>query len=280
MNDGLTIPRLEGVTADVALLLHGLGFSIFPVPLGSKTPTVSWKRWQTERATDDMVREWFEHPTNIAIVTGAISNLVVIDCDSDHALRLATRTLPYTPRQVTTSKGYHLYYRHPGAPIRNRARISTGDTKIAIDVRGDGGFVVGPWSLHASGATYHCVGDWDAPASNVPVFDPAWLQSRHTATHPRGPQSERGSDTETTSVIERARRYLDSIPVPQIGQGSDSSTLYAAARLVRGFALPDTDAVELLDRWAGGRPGWDRAWIATKVANAHRFGTERVGGLL
>ena len=62
--------------------------------------------------------------------------------------------------------------------------------------------------------------------------------------------------------------------------GSDADTLYAACRLVRGFALSLVDAEDLLWEWAGGRPGWTREWVAQKVAHAERYGTEAIGSLL
>lgn len=49
----------------------------------------------------------------------------------------------------------------------------------------------------------------------------------------------------TGGVVERARRYLAAIPQPEIGSGSDTATLYAACRLVRGFGL-SPDAAEAL----------------------------------
>lgn len=167
---------VPGVTSNLALILHGLGFSIFPVPMprpgaltgrpgDGKTPDVPWKFWQTARADEAQIIRWFVPPQNVAIVTGEISGVVVVDCDTDEALAYATRHLPYTPWQVYTAKGFHLYYRHPGTPVRNRARISTSDGRLALDVRGDGGYVIGPWSEHASGAMYHAVGDWDAPTN-------------------------------------------------------------------------------------------------------------------
>jgi hypothetical protein len=80
-------------------------------------------------------------------------------------------------------------------------------------------------------------------------------------------------------VVDRARRYLASIPRPEIGAGSDAATLYAACRLVRGFGLTEGDAGALLWEWAGGRPGWTHAWITRKVAHASRYGTEPIGAL-
>jgi hypothetical protein len=81
-------------------------------------------------------------------------------------------------------------------------------------------------------------------------------------------------------VITRARKYLAAIPVPVIGQGSDVATLSAACRLVRGFNLSPADAEALLWEWAGGRAGWTRDWIASKVSHAARYGTEPIAGLL
>ncbi len=80
-------------------------------------------------------------------------------------------------------------------------------------------------------------------------------------------------------LLDRARKYLDAIPAPEIGHGSDVATLSAACRLVRGFALSAADAEELLWAWAGARPGWTRDWIRRKVAHAEKYGTETRGAL-
>lgn len=48
-----------------------------------------------------------------------------------------------------TARGYHEFFRHPGRPIQNRAGLRPG-----LDVRADGGYVIVPPSLHASGARY------------------------------------------------------------------------------------------------------------------------------
>ncbi len=287
MHDTQIVHQPAGVTVEQALLLRDLGFSVFPVPLpvpgtpdgqvgDGKRPAIEWKPFQSHRPDAAQVRQWFGRPRNIGIVTGAISNHIVIDCDSNSALRWATAHLPYTPRQTVTSKGFHLGYQSPGIPVRNRARIQTGTGKIALDVRGDGGFVIGPFSTHMSGAIYYAVADWDAPLSEVPVFDPTWLDEAPVLT----PTEHRSQRTPSTAPAEeRARLYLDAIPRPEIGQGSDAATLYAACRLTRGFELPPEIAVDLLEAWAGGRPGWDRQWLEQKVAHALKYGTEPLGGL-
>jgi len=271
--------------ADVhqALALWRRGFSIIPVPLprpgvpknqpgDGKTPIIKWKRYQTERPTEAEIRDWFRTEQNIGIVTGATSDLVVVDADSREGLRWCARHLTYTPLQVRTSKGYHLYYRHPGVTVRNKARLETRDGKIAVDVRGDGGYVIAAGSRHASGHAYVEAGDWTR--DDVPRFWPGWLARAQPAAPSPSVQPSRRP---TGDVVDRARRYLAAIPRPEIGAGSDVATLSAACRLVRGFGLSEADAEGLLWDWAGGRPGWTRAWIAQKVQHAAKYGTEPVG---
>lgn len=269
-------------TLDKALALSRRGFSVIPVPRpdathDGKVPAIAWKRYQTVRPTEEEIRQWFSGPpTNLAIITGGISNLVVVDADSREGLRWCTRNLPYTPWQTKTARGFHLFFRHPGISIGNRAKLETRDGRIAVDVRADGGFVIGPGSVHASGAVYVEAGDWTR--DDVPFFWPGWLQRPAPSTRPVTDRSAKWRPSGDTA--ERARRYLAKVPKPEIGHGSDVATLSAACRLVRGFNLSESDAVALLWDWCGGRPGWTREWVERKVLHAIQYGTEPMGGLL
>jgi hypothetical protein len=269
-------------TLDVALDLYARGFSVIPVPrpdpaagFDGKVPRLAWTPYQTTRADEAQIRAWFSTPQNLAIVTGAISGIVVVDADSPAACKWMTRHLPWTPWQVRTSRGFHAYYRDPGDPVGNRAKIPCAHG-VALDVRGDGGYVIGPGSLHASGHVYTWAGDWTQPIDQVPRFWRGWFPRRpaQPAPAPAGRHvPSRGH------VLDRARKYLAAIPIPIIGAGSDVATLSAACRLVRGFDLSPTEAEDLLWQWAGHRPGWDRAWVAAKVRHALRYGSEPIGGL-
>jgi hypothetical protein len=276
-------------TLDAARRLLDLGLSVIPVPrpragvpVGSpgdgKVPAIAWREFQTRLPTDAEVSAWFGgEPMNLAVVTGTVSGVVVIDADSPDAVRWCTARLNYTPWQTQTRRGFHLWYRHPDLRVPNRARIETRDGRLAIDVRGDGGFVIAPGSIHASGAVYLEAGDWTAPRSALPMFWPGWLARPESPI----PRLTRPTSTERPlgDVITRARAYLSAIPRPEIGQGSDAAVLYAACRLVRGFGLSPADAEGLLWAWAGGRPGWTRDWVAQKVMHAERYGTEPIGAL-
>lgn len=58
-------------------------YSFFPINSVAKKPCVDWKDYQTRLPTDEEVAEWIRVFPNmsIAIVTGRISNLIVVDLD-------------------------------------------------------------------------------------------------------------------------------------------------------------------------------------------------------
>jgi hypothetical protein len=269
-------------TFAIARDLLALGLSVIPVPRpdeqhDGKVPIIAWKEYQHRLPTDDELCRWFDHDSNIAVICGAISGVVVVDADSPDALQWIRRRLPYTPWQTKTARGFHLWYRHPGIRVGNRARLDTSDGKLAIDVRGDGGYVIAPGSIHTTGVLYERAGDWTVPREQLPRFWLGWLE-RLQRTSPASSASTQPPHT-IGAVAIRARRYLAAIAPPEIGQGSDAATLYAACRLVRGFGLAPSDAEMLLWDWAGGRPDWTREWIAEKVAHAEQYGTEPIGAL-
>lgn len=137
-------------------------WNVVPIRPGSKVAAVEWRRWQTERQIegdpdelDARIREWWggSRPYNLGIITGRGSRLVVIDCDSPEAVELVERTCDGWPRtvEVRTPKGRHVYYARPDrGDYPNRVRAEGH----ALDVRGDGGLVVCPPSVHPSGEPY------------------------------------------------------------------------------------------------------------------------------
>jgi len=273
---------------EIARQLLACGLSVIPVPRprsgvppgqpgDGKVPALAWRPYQHRLPTCEEIDQWFgDAPMNLAVITGAISGVVVIDADEREAVRAMVRRLPYTPWQTETSRGFHLWYRHPGVRVPNRARVETTDGRLAVDVRGDGGYVIAPGSIHATGCEYRFAGDWREPRERVPTFWPGWLVR---PSRPPAPALPRPESSEPRDPVERARRYLLAIPKPEIGAGSDRAVLYAACRLVRGFALSPVETEHLLWEWAGNRAGWTREWITQKVAHAERYGTEPFGAL-
>lgn len=129
------------------------GFSVIPLFPKDKKPAVPWKEFQERKPSQEELSQWFSKENyNVGIVTGKISGIVVVDLDSDTAQDFAQKNgFPDTP-SVRTGKGCHLYYKYPeDMEIRN---FQKRDDLPGIDLRGDGGYVVAPPSIHSSGSVY------------------------------------------------------------------------------------------------------------------------------
>ena len=139
-----------------------------------KHPRVKWSEYQGRLPTEAEVRKWWAKPWNIAIVTGAISGIIVVDVDHHGLIDGAESlrdcgTMPETPTSRTGGGGTHYLLLHPGGKQANRAGVVPG-----VDLRGDGGYIIAPPSMHASGRAY----TWDegcAPEDVGPAAVPAWF---------------------------------------------------------------------------------------------------------
>lgn len=101
-----------------------------------------------------IIRGWFQHgDTNIGILTGEVSGLIVVDVDAKNGglESLKSMILPKTLTVETGGGGYHFYFQYPaGQKINNSAsKLAQG-----VDIRANGGYVVAPPSTHISGKTY------------------------------------------------------------------------------------------------------------------------------
>jgi hypothetical protein len=93
--------------------------------------------------------------------------------------------------------------------------------------------------------------------------------------------SPRGSWTLDPPALERAKRYLASVPPAIAGQHGDVHTFRVCCRLTRGFALDDDQALHVLMDWnARCQPPWSLDELLDKLRRAARYGREPVGGLL
>src|SRR5438093_7115345 len=98
---------------DHALHYLALGYSVIPVGQDKKPLLRSWKEFQARRATTEEVEHWFNdlNPKGVAIVTGTISSLVVLDVEA--AADISDLPLPPTVTAKTGGGGWHFYFRLP-----------------------------------------------------------------------------------------------------------------------------------------------------------------------
>ena len=139
------------------------GWHVFPLIPGDKRPITPNGFKDATTDAEPIRRRWSATPdANIGIACGA-SGLLVLDFDvakPDYAgadLLAELRggdAYPPTATAQTGGGGYHLVYRQPdGAPLGN----SRGALPAGVDVRGDGGYIVAPPSLHKSGRRYQWI---------------------------------------------------------------------------------------------------------------------------
>ncbi|NLE75621.1 MAG: hypothetical protein GX605_02565, partial [Chloroflexi bacterium] len=149
-------PPLAGEMPDAPMLAAALayaarGWAVFPCKPRGKEPLTPHG---CKDATTDAARVrawWAKWPrANVGIACGP-SGLVVLDVDGD-AGRASWAQLGQSGQTptATTGKGQHLYYQANGHHVGN----SAGKLGPGLDVRGAGGYVVAPPSVHPSGAVY------------------------------------------------------------------------------------------------------------------------------
>jgi hypothetical protein len=115
------------------------GFNPFPVK-EDKKPYFSWSEYQTRQVTSaDINRWWDKYPNaNVAIITGEISNLTVLDIDTEDGWEAYQEFESNAPTVHTPGGGKHVYFRYV-------PEIATGARKANNwDWRGAGGYVVAP----------------------------------------------------------------------------------------------------------------------------------------
>jgi hypothetical protein len=244
----------------------GRGWHLFPVEAKGKLPLL--KGWP-EAATSDIAQleAWtVQFPgCNWGLATGTASGLVVIDVDGAEGrasladLDRQGLTLPAALTVTTgrTDGGEHLYFCLPfGVDIRND---QSGKIGAHIDVRGTGGFVVCPPSIHASGKQYRCI-DPSAPVAELP----GWVIERLTVRPPMA-----------TATVQASQQAL--------GKGSRTNTLVSLAGTMqrRGMSLEAIEAALLAENAAKCAPPLPEAKvraIAVDIVKRYPAGEPSVTG--
>lgn len=147
-------------------------------PAIGKHPRIAWQGRTTTPAHETEVRAWWERwpRANVGVVTGLVSGIVVLDVDprngGDETLaRFVARRfgpLPETVESATGGGGRHYWFDPTGR------RLPTGRLAAGLDLKAEGGLVVAPPSVHASGAAYAWVAG-RSPAERKPAPLPRWI---------------------------------------------------------------------------------------------------------
>lgn len=164
----------------------------------------------SDAATDERtVTEIFEgetyESTNLGVCTGREANLVVIDVDVAKGASLSDlflivpESVMHSTSHVRTGGGFHFLFQYPtGTEIRN----STSKILPNVDVRGNGGYIVAPSSMHLSGKRYEYLNDVDELKPFPDAFIAKLLVRKSSArATPTGDVINNGSRNATMASI-------------------------------------------------------------------------------
>ena len=199
-------------------------WAVFPVSPNTKKPLTP-HGCKDAKKTPGAIKAWWKKwpDASVGIATGSASNLVVIDEDLDEERgidgirsvedwqRLHDK-LPETVMAITGRGGYHLYYHYEGADIKNRAGLLEG-----VDVRGEGGYVIAPPSVHPNGTEYQ----WE--------YDPEEFAV-----------AEINNTVLALLNADKEAHEAESFTLPErIGKGERNDTIYRLACSMQSQGYPD-----------------------------------------
>lgn len=264
------------------------GWSLFPIVTNGKTPAIpAWEPYQTVPAAPPVIDDWSRQYSNAGVATGAVSGVFVFDLDGLVAWAAAhERGLPET-LTVKTPRGWHYYYKHPGWPVRNRAGLrdlpaadgTRGTRNDGWDIRGDGGYVVGPGSWYEPTADERAAGklpggyvvECDAPVADAPDWLLQMLAQSPVA--PAAPAPYRVAEQTSAYGRNALHGELAEIAEATSGHVNDQINLsvFAIAQLTAGGEITEEEARGSIDEALAARGIGDeektlgtveRAWLA------------------
>ena len=236
------------VPQEFALTYAKEGRPVFPCD-AEKHPHIT-KGFQAASTDETQIRAWWKRwpLALIGMPTGVRSGLVVIDIDVDSdkpglasfaELQRLYGELPPTLTARSGGGGKHLYFRHPGTRLPNKNALRT-----AIDVRGDGGYIILPPSQSAKGkyAWVQEIGPADLPDAYLEL-----LMERPKATQDDQRQPFSTKDGAGDYWLNRALRNAQ--------EGARNARGFWLACQLRDAGISETEAESFMATYAASVPG-------------------------
>ncbi|MDD5265152.1 MAG: bifunctional DNA primase/polymerase [Candidatus Bipolaricaulis sp.] len=242
---------------EAALKYHDRGYCVIPIKPGTKDkPLVAWTPYQDRKSTrEEIIQWWTKTPSaNIAVITGKISGVCMVDLDKHKPNYDANAELEYfenivAPCAKTPKGGLHLIFKAPEKEISGKANMGglTG-----IDFRCDGNYWIAPPSIRAEGK-YEWVLGMDLDGATPPPLPAAYINKI------------------STNYKEIQNPYLQneqSLQFLQIGQ-RDEDIFHIANCLAKG-GLEKNKAEKVIEIIAGScNPPFDFKQALAKIESAY-----------
>lgn len=275
--------------AAAALTYAALGLPVFPIHSATgvgacscgipacrntgKHPRIPNGLHGSTRDTDQIAAWWRTwSDANIGVVTGAISDLWVLDIDPDaeglenlERLEDQHALVPPTWCVETGGDGLHLWFRLGGATIRNSvSRIGPG-----LDVRGERGYVIVPPSNHCSGQSYRWAEGWHPTQFDL-IPAPTWLETLALQA------SQKMIPPDRPPIGTQVGGNHFASPTIDIPQGSRNATLTRLAGAMRrhGAGEKAIEAALRIENTARCKPPLTDDEIATIARSVVRYAPE------
>jgi hypothetical protein len=243
------------------------GWAVFPLLPKSKAPACAHGFHDATTSDAEIKTLWGNRTNfNIGIATGEVSGFWVLDIDMDKGGRESLEawenkygSLPTTLTSKTGGGGKHLFFKLPKG-----MKIPSNSNKLAagIDLRGEGGYIAAPPSVHPNGTTY----EWEAPFEDI-AEAPAWLIKLIFAV-------KKDTTPAVTSPVDSDWTTEDVLSMLDCVSPEDREIWVQV-----GMALSDGGwPVTLWDTWSRGSPKYKmgepfRLWSGFKAGSGISMGT-------
>jgi len=236
---------------NAALTYLQQGMPVIPIRPDKKPHLETWKPYQEQGPTEEEVRQWWTRwpGAMVGIVTGKISGVTVVDCDTAEGYEAVQEMLPDSlliPTAETPRGGKHLYFQTPTPPLGNATGFIEG-----VDFRGEGGYIIAPPSINGSGHGYRWLLSLDdAPLPPLPSALHGALLNKKDSTYKRG-----------------CRHFVDTPDF--FREGRRDETLFSIASALVRRDLPENLISQTFDILADNCiPPFPRSEAAAKIGSA------------
>ena len=137
---------------EAALAYRKIGWAAIPIRPKQKYPYCRWGQYQKRLPEEAEIKKWWKiwPDAHVGLVTGAVSNVAVLDFDSADALehfKITVCDLPDTIIQKT-GKGHHYFFTCPEGLRTHVGMIQN------VDLKAEAGIAILAPSIHANGKQY------------------------------------------------------------------------------------------------------------------------------
>lgn len=257
---------IRAAIRQVVLDYLAAGLSIIPCPRGSKRPAVDWQGYQSLAPERAVVEEWLRRwpVCNWAIVLGPVSgDLAVIDFDAGEDYErwaLAWPDVAQLAPTVGTARGVHVYLILPGARSAKLAEFGG-------DLKGGGGYVLAPPSLHPEGVAYRWLqGDLAGYIPRIERLQDIGIAIRQDP--PTAAPFAKGGAVRRWET-DRLKPCAAQVLTSYTPEGARNVTAWRLALHLRSDGWSEAAAWQLMQPWAA-RSGCPHREVQKTVASAYQ----------